>query len=260
MPALNPWEIVGIVGAGFVAGTVNTVVGSGSLLTFPTLLAFGYSPLVANVSNTLGLVPGSVSGALGYRRELTGQAPRIRRLGAFSLAGGLLGAGLLLVLPSSSFERVVPYLIIVACVLVVAQPRLSARMIRRAAARAETHGPHRPHAMLDVAVFLTAIYGGYFGAAQGVILIALLGIFIDEHLQRLNAAKNVLAALVNGVAAILFIVFAPIAWLPAGLLAVGSTIGGQIGARLGRRLRPDLLRLLIVVVGVGVGVKLFVSP
>jgi uncharacterized protein len=257
VPALNPWEIAGIVGAGVVAGTVNTVVGSGSLLTFPTLLAFGYSPLVANVSNTLGLVPGSVSGALGYRRELTGQAPRIRRLGAISLAGGLLGASLLLVLPSSSFERVVPYLIVVACVLVVAQPRLSARMIRRAAARPETH---RPHAMLDVAVFLTAIYGGYFGAAQGVILIALLGIFIDEHLQRLNAAKNVLAALVNGVAAILFIIFAPIAWLPAGLLAVGSAIGGQIGARLGRRLRPDFLRLLIVVVGVGVAIKLFVSP
>jgi uncharacterized membrane protein YfcA len=257
VPALNPWEIAGVVGAGVVAGTVNTVVGSGSLLTFPTLLAFGYSPLVANVSNTLGLVPGSVSGALGYRRELTGQAPRIRRLGAFSLAGGLLGAGLLLMLPSSSFERVVPYLIIVACALVVAQPRLSARMIRRAAAKPERHGPH---AMLDVAVFLTAIYGGYFGAAQGVILIALLGIFIDEHLQRLNAAKNVLAALVNGVAAILFIIFAPIAWLPAGLLAVGSTIGGQIGARLGRRLRPDFLRILIVVVGVGVAIKLFVSP
>ena len=257
MPALNPWEIAGVVGAGVIAGTVNTVVGSGSLLTFPTLLAFGYSPLVANVSNTLGLVPGSVSGALGYRRELTGQAPRIRRLGAISLAGGLLGAGLLLVLPSSSFERVVPYLIVVACVLVVAQPRLSARMIRRAAARPETH---RPHAMLDVAVFLTAIYGGYFGAAQGVILIALLGIFVDEHLQRLNAAKNVLAALVNGVAAMLFIIFAPIAWLPAGLLAIGSTIGGQIGARLGRRLRPDFLRLLIVVVGVGVAIKLFVSP
>jgi uncharacterized membrane protein YfcA len=257
VPALNPWEIAGVVGAGVVAGTVNTVVGSGSLLTFPTLLAFGYSPLVANVSNTLGLVPGSVSGALGYRRELSGQAPRIRRLGAVSLAGGLLGAGLLLLLPSSSFERVVPYLIVVACVLVVAQPRLSARMIRRAAARPQTH---RPHAMLDVTVFLTAIYGGYFGAAQGVILIALLGIFIDEHLQRLNAAKNVLAALVNGVAAILFIIFAPIAWLPAGLLAVGSTIGGQIGARLGRRLRPDFLRLLIVVVGVGVAIKLFVSP
>jgi uncharacterized membrane protein YfcA len=257
VPALTPWEIAGVLGAGVVAGTVNTVVGSGSLLTFPTLLAFGYSPLVANVSNTIGLVPGSVSGALGYRPELVGQAPRVRRLGVFSLAGGLLGAGLLLLLPSSSFERVVPYLILLACVLIVVQPRLSAHMIRRAGARPETD---RHPLMLDVGVFLTAIYGGYFGAAQGVILIALLGIFIDDHLQRLNAAKNVLAALVNGVAAVLFIIFASIAWLPAGLLAIGSAIGGQIGAKVGRRLRPDLLRLLIVVVGVGVAIKLFVSP
>jgi uncharacterized protein len=257
VPALTPWEIAGVVGAGVVAGTVNTVVGSGSLLTFPTLLAFGYSPLVANVSNTLGLVPGSVSGALGYRQELTGQASRIRRLGIFSLAGGLLGAGLLLMLPSSSFERVVPYLIVLACVLVVLQPRLSARMIRRAAAQPDVP---RPHGVLDASVFLTAIYGGYFGAAQGVILIALLGIFVDDHLQRLNAAKNVLAALVNGVAATLFIIFAPIAWLPAALLAIGSTIGGQIGARVGRRLAPELLRLLVVVVGIGVAAKLFIAP
>jgi uncharacterized protein len=257
VPALSPWEIAGVFGAGIVAGTVNTVVGSGSLLTFPTLVAFGYSPLVANVSNTLGLVPGSVSGALGYRRELTGQRDRLKRLGGVSVAGGLLGAGLLLLLPSTSFERVVPYLIVIACVLVVVQPRLSAHMIRRAATRPERRGPHP---LLDVGVFLTAIYGGYFGAAQGVILVALLGIFIEDHLQRLNAAKNVLAALVNGVAAMLFIIFAPIAWLPAGLLAAGSTIGGQIGAKVGRRLQPRLLRAIIVVAGLAVAVKLFISP
>ncbi len=257
MPALSPWEIAGVFGAGVVAGTVNTVVGSGSLLTFPTLVAFGYSPLVANVSNTLGLVPGAVSGAVGYRRELTGQRSRIRRLGVISMAGGLAGAGLLLALPSSSFERVVPYLVVLACVLVVVQPRLSARMIRRAALRPPRV---RPHPGLDVGVFLTAVYGGYFGAAQGVILIALLGIFVDDHLQRLNALKNVLAALVNGVAALLFVLFAPVAYLPAALLAVGSAIGGQIGAKVGRRLAPNLLRLLIVVVGTGVAVKLFVSP
>lgn len=254
---MSPWEIVGVFGAGIVAGTVNTVVGSGSLLTFPTLVAFGYSPLVANVSNTLGLVPGSVSGALGYRRELAGQRDRLKRLGAVSVAGGLLGAGLLLLLPSASFERVVPYLILVACVLVVVQPRLSAVMIRRAATQPDRS---RPHVLLDVGVFATAIYGGYFGAAQGVILVALLGIFVEDHLQRLNAAKNVLAGLVNGVAAILFVIFAPIAWLPAGLLAAGSTIGGQIGAKAGRRLPPDLLRVLIVVVGTAVAIKLFVSP
>ena len=249
--------MAGLLGAGGVAGTVNTVVGSGSLLTFPTLLAFGYSPLVANVSNTVGLVPGSISGAFGYRRELAGQRDRLRRLGVSSLAGGLLGAGLLLLLPSSSFERVVPYLIVLACSLVVVQPRLSAHMIRRATRRPD---PSQAHLLLDGCVFLTAIYGGYFGAAQGVILVALLGIFLDDHLQRLNAAKNVLAALVNGVAALLFVAFAHVAWLPATLIAVGAIAGGQLGARIGRRLPPTILRVLIVVVGLGVAAKLFVAP
>jgi uncharacterized membrane protein YfcA len=257
VPALSPWEIAGIFGAGVVAGTVNTVVGSGSLLTFPTLVAFGYSPLVANVSNTLGLVPGGISGAVGYRRELTGQRDRIRRLGLISMAGALLGAGLLLALPSSSFERVVPYLVLLACALVVVQPRLSARMIRQA----ELASPRtRPHWGLDVGAFLTGTYGGYFGAAQGVILIALLGIFLDDHVQRLNALKNVVIAMVNATAALLFIFFAPVAYLPAALLAVGSAIGGQIGATVGRRLAPNLLRLLIVVVGTGVAIKLFIKP
>jgi uncharacterized membrane protein YfcA len=249
VPALNPWEIAGIFGAGVVAGTVNTVVGSGSLLTFPTL--------VANVSNTLGLVPGGVSGAIGYRRELTGQRTRIRRLGLISIVGALLGAALLLALPSSSFERVVPYLVLVACGLVIAQPRLSARMIRQAALRPPRLRPHRG---LDIGAFLTGVYGGYFGAAQGVILIALLGIFLDDHVQRLNALKNVVVAMVNATAALVFVIFAPVAYLPAVLLAVGSAIGGQIGATVGRRLPPNLLRLLIVLVGIGVAIKLFASP
>jgi uncharacterized protein len=249
--------MAGVFGAGVVAGTVNTVVGSGSLLTFPTLLAFGYKPLVANVSNTVGLVPGSVSGAIGYRRELVGQRHRIRRLGAVSLLGGLLGAVLLLVLPSSSFEKVVPFLILIACTLVVVQPRLAARVAARQLER--NRPPHHHEPMLDVGVFLTAVYGGYFGAAQGVILIALLAIFIEDHMQRLNGLKNVMAALVNGIGAVLFAFFAPVAWLPVLLIATGSTIGGQIGAKLGRRLPPNLLRLIIVVVGIAVTIKLFLS-
>jgi uncharacterized membrane protein YfcA len=257
VPVLSPWEIAGLLGAGVVAGTVNTVVGSGSLLTFPTLIAFGYSPRVANVSNTLGLVPGSVSGALAYRRELEGQRERLKPLVAVSLAGGAAGAALLLLLPSDSFQRVVPYLVVLACVMVVAQPRLTLWMARRSAA---TERSTERHLALYAGVFLTAVYGGYFGAAQGVLLIGLLGIFIDDHLQRLNAAKNVLAAAVNGVAGILFVFFASIAWLPAVLLAIGATVGGQIGAKVGRRLPADLLRLLIVVVGLAVAVKLFVWP
>lgn len=246
-----------VLGVGLIAGTLNTIVGSGSLITFPTLLALGYAPVVANVSNTVGLVPGSISGAVGYRRELEGQRDRLVRLGIASTAGGLTGGILLLVLPASVFRNVVPILILVACALVALQPRLSRRV---AARQAEGGGRARAHGgpVLFAAVFATGVYGGYFGAAQGVILIALLGIFVDDGLQRLNAAKNVLAALVNGVAAVLFIVVADVAWAPAALLAVGATVGGQVGAHVGRRIPPAGLRAAIVVVGVAVAVRLLV--
>jgi uncharacterized protein len=250
---VSPIEAAAVLVAGVAAGTINAIVGSGSLITFPTLLAVGYSPLVANVSNTVGLVPGAASGAVGYRRELSGQAGRALRLGVVAVAGGLSGGVLLLLLPASAFERVVPYLILLACALVALQPRLTRLM---AARRREGHDHPAP---LLATVYLTAIYGGYFGAAQGVILIALLGIFIGDHIQRLNALKNVLAALVNGVAALLFIVVAPVAWPPAVLLAAGSIVGGQIGARLGRRLSPIVLRAVIIVVGTGVAVKLLLG-
>jgi hypothetical protein len=242
-----------ILGVGLVAGTVNTIVGSGSLVTFPTLLALGYKPVLANVSNTVGLVPGSISGAVGYRRELEGQRARITVLGIASAAGGLTGGVLLLVLPAAVFRSVVPILILVACALVAVQPRLA----RRVAARP---GPARAHGgpWLFVAVYATGVYGGYFGAAQGVILIALLGIFVDDGLQRLNATKNVLAALVNGVAAVLFIAFSHVAWGVAALLATGAVVGGQVGAKLGRRISPAWLRAVIVVVGVAVAIRLLV--
>jgi uncharacterized membrane protein YfcA len=243
-----------ILAVGLVAGTVNTIVGSGSLITFPTLLALGYPAVVANVSNTVGLVTGSISGAIGYRRELEGQRARLRALGLASLAGGLTGGLLLLALPASVFRNVVPVLILAACALVALQPRLARRL-------AAGDGPARAHGgpVLFVAVFLTGVYGGYFGAAQGVMLIALLGIFIDDSLQRLNAAKNVLAALVNGIAAVLFILFADVDWAVAGLLAAGAIVGGQVGATVGRRIPPRPLRAIIVVVGVAVALKLLVS-
>ena len=243
-----------VLGVGLAAGTLNTIVGSGSLITFPTLLALGYPPVVANVSNTVGLVTGSISGAVGYRRELEGQRPRVRVLGIASLAGGLTGGVLLLALPASVFRNVVPALILLAAVLVAVQPRLARRL-------AAGEGPARPNGgpLLFVAVLLTGIYGGYFGAAQGVILIALLGIFIDDGLQRLNALKNVLAALVNGIAAVLFVFFADVDWAVAGLLAAGAIAGGQLGATLGRRIPPAWLRAVIVVVGVVVAVRLFLD-
>jgi uncharacterized membrane protein YfcA len=244
-------ECLLVLAAGVFAGAINTVVGSGTLVTFPVLLAVGYGPVTANVSNTLGLVPGSVSGAIGYRAELAGQRRRILALGSASLLGGILGAVLLLSLPSEAFEAIVPVLIALALVLVVIQPRLA----RALAARRQRVRPHGGP-VLWTGVFGTGVYGGYFGAAQGIILLAIMGIALPEDMQRLNALKNVLAGLVNGVAAVVFIFFATVAWLPALLIAVGSAAGGQLGARIGRRLSPAVLRGVIVVVGLTAIVQL----
>ena len=244
---MSLFEAVAILLAGLAAGTINTVVGSGTLITFPTLLAFGVPPVTANVSNTIGLVPGSISGAIGYRRELAGQRSRVLRLSVASLVGGLVGAVLLLVLPDDAFAAIVPVLILLGCVLVILQPRISAWVARRHDAAGGL--PHHGAWWVWPAVLLTGVYGGYFGAAQGVLLMAVLGIGVDESLQRLNAVKNVLAAIVNGVAGVLFIALAEVDWQVVALIAVGSVIGAQIGATVGRRLPAVVQRVVIVVVG-----------
>lgn len=252
---MGPLQALAIAAAGFTAGTVNTIVGSGSLVTFPVLLAVGYSPLVANVSNTVGLVPGSVSGAVGYRRELAGQGGRLLRLGGWSAGGGLVG-GLLLLAAPGTFRAVVPWLVIAAALLMAVQPRVAARLRARAGAAGGGEQARESRRLLPVTVGLTGVYGGYFGAAQGVVLLALLGLLVQDDLQRLNGAKNVLAGLVNGVAAVLFALTAPVDWAAALVLAVGATAGGQLGALLGRRIPVRLLRLVVVVGGLTVGVVL----
>ena len=241
-------EVTAVLLAGVAAGTINTVVGSGTLITFPTLLALGVPPVQANVSNTVGLVPGSLSGAVGYRRELAGQRGRLLRLAPASVLGAIAGAVLLLVLPSSAFDAIVPVLIGVGVLLVVTGPAIQ----RRVAARHEARGgiPDHGAAWVWPAVAGAGVYGGYFGAAQGVLLMAILGIGVDDDLQRHNATKNVLALLVNGVAALVFIAVADVDWAVAGLIALGSVVGGQIGAGVGRRLPAGLLRAVIVVVGI----------
>jgi uncharacterized membrane protein YfcA len=239
---MTPLEIGTIFAAGIAAGTINTIVGSGSLITFPTLLAFGYRPLDANVSNTVGLVPGSLSGAFGYRRELAGQRSRGISLGISSGAGGLTGAVLLLAFPGA-FEEIVPVLIAVALILVAAGPWLS-----RALAQHRHAESHRSWSLAAL-FFATSVYGGYFGAGMGIIMIALLTIFVPDDIQRLNGLKNVLAALINGVAGILFIAVAPVHWDVVLLIAMGSIVGGQIGSRVGRRLPAPALRLAIICVG-----------
>ena len=294
-------QALAIFAAGLAAGTINTVVGSGTLITFPALLAFGYPPVLANVSNNVGLVPGVASGVHGYRAELAGQRRRIIRLGSASACGGLVGAVLLLVLPAGVFKAIVPALIGVAVVMVLIQPRLARWMARRhlgrTAARAGEAGGGDGGAAGGLAdgtaggsagtgaatavgvlpatgasvagraeavggpvlwffVFCAGVYGGYFGAAQGVLLIGMVGIAFNDSLQRVNAVKNVLAGLVNGVAAVMFIALTHIDWSIAGLIAAGSILGGQFGARIGRRLPPWALRLVIVCVGAAALVKL----
>jgi uncharacterized protein len=240
--------------AGIAAGTINTVVGSGTLITFPVLLAFGYSPVVANVSNTVGLVPGSAAGAVGYRRELAGQRRRTIPLALASTCGSVAGAVLLLSLPASAFKDIVPAFIAVALVLIVVQPQLARALATRRRAAHEQAGP-----AATAGVFASGVYGGYFGAAQGIMMLAILTLALDEHLQRLNALKVVLTGLVNLVAGIVFVIAAHVAWLPAALIAGGSTVGGVLGARQGRRLPAPALRGLIVAVGIAAIVRLLTT-
>ena len=244
---MSVFEIIAVLLAGVAAGTINTVVGSGTLITFPTLLAFGVPPVTANVSNTIGLVPGSISGAIGYRRELAGQRSRVLRLSVASLIGGTAGAVLLLVLPEDAFTAIVPVLIVLGLVLVVCQPRISAWVAKRHEA---TGGmPYHGTWWVWPGVLGTGVYGGYFGAAQGVLLMAVLGTGVDESLQRLNGIKNILAAVVNAIAGLIFAIVADVDWWIVLLIGIGSVIGGQIGATVGRRLPPVGLRIAIVCVG-----------
>ena len=244
---MNLGQALAVAAAGFAAGGVNTIVGSGSLITFPTLLAVGYAPVVANVSNTVGLVPGGISGVVGYRRELQGQWRRAVTLGCGTTAGALVGGILLLTLPSSVFDAVVPILILLAALLMAVK--------RTPAQHTETEHTARG----TLAAFATGIYGGYFGAAQGIILMSLLRFCFADELQRLNGLKNVLTGLANAVAAILFIFAADVAWLPAALIAAGSIVGAQVGARYGRLIPSQVLRWIVVIGGVTVAIILLIS-
>ena len=243
-------EALAILLAGLGAGTINTIVGSGTLITFPTLLFLGYPPVVANVSNTVGLVAGGVTGVHGYRDELRGSGPTLRRLAPASLLGGVIGAVLLLVLPPEAFTAIVPVLIGLGLVLVVLGPRLNrGAALRHEQGSARRVAWHQP--ALVAGTLVAGIYGGYFGAAQGVILMGLMSVLSSEPIQRLNGYKNVLATIVNAVAAITFILVArdEVNWLVALLVGVGAFAGGFVGSKIGRRLPPLVLRAVIIVVG-----------
>jgi uncharacterized membrane protein YfcA len=254
------WEVLLVVVAGVWAGGINTVVGSGTLVTFPTLLALGVPPVTANVSNSVGLVAGGITGTWGYLPELKGAGRFVARLVPMSLLGAVTGALLLLWLPPEAFEAVVPVLIGLGVLLVILGPRIQAW-----ARRHHVEGSPDPawHVVaLMAGVLVAGVYGGYFGAAQGVILMGLLSTLSTEPIQRLNGIKNVLGMVVNAVGSFVFIIVSPelVSWPVALMVGTGALLGGVIGARVGRRLPPDVLRAVIVVIGVVGIVKMVFFP
>ncbi|MET8557454.1 sulfite exporter TauE/SafE family protein [Streptomyces sp. NPDC004959] len=284
------WEglLIGI--AGVWAGAINTVVGSGTLVTFPVLVALGYPPVTATTSNAVGLITGTITGAYGYRHELAGQGRRVARLAVASFFGAIGGTALLLSLPKDAFEVIVPVLVGLSVLLVALQPLATRRLRERKAAKAAAGtgpepapaatgvvsagpgaaapadagaAPAGPGAapftpLLYVLIFLIGVYGGYFTAAQGIMLVGVMGLLLADPLQRINAFKNVLSAVVNLVAGIIYAVVAPVDWAVIGILAVSSILGGFLGARIGRRLSPTVLRITVIVIGVAAVVRLLV--
>jgi uncharacterized membrane protein YfcA len=246
---LSPLEALAVLAAGTTAGAINAIVGSGSLITFPVLLAVGFPAVTANVSNTVGLVFGNLSAVWGYRAELEGQRRRALWMGSAAALGAVAGGTLLLVLPSGVFDAVVPGLILLACALMALRPSPALHRV----------SPGLRAAALGGVAFFGGLYGGYFGAAAGVIVLASMRLLIEERLQRLNGLKNLLVGTSNGVAAVLFVIFAHVAWDAAALIAVGSIAGAQLGSRYGRRLPDQVLRWVVVTVGVIVAVILLVT-
>jgi uncharacterized membrane protein YfcA len=235
--------------AGFGAGAVNSVAGGGSLLSFPALLAIGAPALTANATNLIAVTPGYVGGTVGYRPQLIGQSGRVRRLGAVVMAGAAVGSVILLVAPASSFDAVAPFCVLAACGLLVAQPRLTQL----------ASGTHEHGRGLLPAVFAGGIYGGYFGAGLGIMLLALLAVFIEEDLQRLNALKGVLSLLVSIAAAVLLAVFGPVDWVACAIIAAASLVGGRLGVGVARRLAPQMLRYTVAAYGTVVAVVLLAT-
>lgn len=227
--------------------------GGGSLLTFPALLAAGYPALTANVTNAVAVLPGYLGGSVGYRRELRGQGRRARALGLTAAVGAVAGALLLLVTPASVFERAAPILILLACALLAVQPRLTTWLDARRDGAAPAALP--AHAL----TLLTCVYGGYFGAGLGILLLAVMGLFLREDLQRVNALKGLLSLVVGTVTALTFAALGPVAWEAAAPMAAASLAGGNLGVSLARRLPPRLLRGGIIVCGTAVAVALLLK-
>ncbi len=257
VPELGPGGLALLAGGALLAGAVNAVAGGGSLISFPALLAVGYPALTANITNTVALTPGYLGGTIGYRLELQGQRRRTIVLSVISVAGALAGSALLLVSSPELFERIVPYLILLACALLAVQEWL-AGMVQRRVGRVEHDAGWTRWAPLLAMQFLAAVYGAYFGAGLGIMVLAILGIFIADTLQRLNALKGVTSLVINVVGAVYFALFAEVVWIAVAVMAVASLAGGRVGVTMARRLDDRALRWLVVLFGVGVAIRLLV--
>lgn len=249
---MSPGDLALVAGAGLLAGAVNAVAGGGTLLTFPALLLAGLNPVAANITSSVGLISGYAGGSLAYRRELQGQRQRARSLVLVSVVGGIVGAVLLLVTPASAFRALVPYLVLLSCALLAVQPRLAAVLAR-----------HRPGAdlalPLRVGVGVAAVYGSYFGAGLGVLLLAVLGTLVADDLQRLNALKGVLSLVVNVVGVLIFLASGRVVWTAAAVLAVTAAVGASLGVSVARRLPAAWLRGCVIALGTVVGIALLVT-
>jgi uncharacterized protein len=259
-------ELLLVLVAGVGAGLMNSVVGAGTLLTFPVLLLIGLPPVTANVSSTVGLVTGSVAGAYGYRATLKGRGALVGQLVVLSVVGGTVGGVLLVALPTEAFERVIPWLLLASAVLAVLQPRIATAVVLRRTRRSQrlerSGGGEERVALtplLATGVLLATVYGGYFGAAVGVILLVLLGILLGGSMNELNGIKNVLSGAANLVAALLFVAVAEVDWTVAVLIAIGAGIGGTLGGRYGPRLSATAMRALIVVIALAAAVSRLVG-
>lgn len=250
MIASSPGQLAFLLVAGLVSGAVNAVAGGGSLLVFPALLAVGFPPLAANVTNSVAQWPGYLGIVAGARHELPGQGRRLVLTSIVAVLGAVVGCVLLLVLPGTVFDAVVPVLVLMASALLGLQPWL-----KRWIGTPEAGHPDRTAVLLP-AVFLAAVYGGYFGGALGVILISTLSLCAGDDLRRLNATKAVLSLVVATVTVVIFSLRAPVDWTAVALLAPTTLIGGYVGARLARKLPENVLRAAVVVLGVAVGVYL----
>jgi uncharacterized membrane protein YfcA len=246
-PAVTPGDALLLATAGLGAGIVNGIAGGGSLISYPALLATGHSALVSNVTNTVGILPGYIGGAAGFRDELRSQRDRVRQLAPVGIAGGLVGAGLLLTTSEELFDWVAPILIIAACLLFAAQPWVARWVARR---RAGAELSDRLSFGTQALVFTASVYGGYFGAGLGVILLAALGATLADPLPRINSLRGVLSLIVNALAVAVFVVGADVAWAAAGVLAATSLVGGYIGARTSLRLPTPVLRGVVLLFGV----------